>query len=86
MSLFLHYYLYALNRALSISTGSCLYDECVDWIVSMPLIGLSPFLQKTVVSSEEQKKFVSMPLIGLSPFLPSYMAADGSFLSVCQCP
>ena len=46
MSLFLHYYLYALNRALSISTHDPEDEEDLNrYIVSMPLIGLSPFLR-----------------------------------------
>ena len=54
MSLFLHYYLYALNRALSISTNMSSIEKRNERNhVSMPLIGLSPFLQ---IVTEFQKK------------------------------
>ena len=57
MSLFLHYYLYALNRALSISTHDPEDEEDLNrYIVSMPLIGLSPFLRRP-------RKIILLPLL-----------------------
>ena len=86
MSLFLHYYLYALSRALSISTliGPNNLSDSTVRSVSMPLIGLSPFLPIDRVYREDKvDEDVSMPLIGLSPFL--HCVIGFIQCSICYC-
>ena len=59
----------ALNRAFPISTQEQKEDIMTIKSVSMPLIGLSPFLLPAHLKQAPQQSHVSMPLIGLSPFL-----------------
>ena len=55
--------------------------------VSMPYIGLLPFLRYSRGRCCDAYHFVSMPYIGLLPFLPgSAPVSSVSSLSLCQCP
>ncbi len=54
-------------------------------VVSMPYIGLPPFLPLQCTCEEEIHAFVSMPYIGLPPFL--HFWGDGKSIEyLCQCP
>ena len=61
----------ALYRAFSISTAGLRYGRCQSLCVSMPFIGLSPFLLLLWKDYLMFYQLVSMPFIGLSPFLLS---------------
>jgi len=58
----------ALHRAYSISTNSKFEVDFETSIVSMPFIGLTPFL-RYIFMEESRQYTVSMPFIGLTPFL-----------------
>ena len=58
----------ALNRAYPISTLNLRSLRC-QHRVSMPLIGLIPFLHFANMNEVQGGWFVSMPLVGLIPFL-----------------
>ena len=54
--------------------------------VSMPYLGLSPFLQEKKRKAKWEKEYVSMPCLGLSPFLLNFRDAITSTNQMCQCP
>ena len=54
--------------------------------VSMPLLGLIPFLQNPAVGEDDGDKGVSMPLLGLIPFLRSQKSYSNLWFCMCQCP
>ena len=58
----------ALHRAYSISTGEKNMAMEYIYIVSMPFIGLTPFLRLRT-RRRGARSWVSMPFIGLTPFL-----------------
>ena len=59
----------ALHRAYPISTLRRGFLRSHLYVVSMPYIGLIPFLLSDVYNESHQYKVVSMPYIGLIPFL-----------------
>ena len=61
----------ALYRAYSISTSAKIYGEIKIGDVSMPFIGLIPFLRSLAEKTGVSTNGVSMPFIGLIPFLLS---------------
>ena len=54
-------------------------------VVSMPYIGLPPFLQKPE-ETEKPEETVSMPYIGLPPFLHEKKEYRTFHEHLCQCP
>ena len=65
----------ALTRAVPISTTQFIMRPQFLHIVSMPLLGLSPFLLNMGVVTINLPDVVSMPLLGLSPFLRSTLGS-----------
>ena len=54
--------------------------------MSMPCLGLSPFLPSLRHPIRRMGFWVSMPYLGLSPFLPSSTQKKCSRCVMCQCP
>ena len=54
--------------------------------MSMPYIGLIPFLLKGISVLSQSVMIVSMPYIGLIPFLHHGSRPEGSGQRLCQCP
>ena len=70
----------ALYRAYSISTDDTSTKLYGNSVVSMPFIGLIPFLLRSRGGMLRTKEFVSMPFIGLIPFLQfDRKSKDGNY-------
>ena len=76
----------ALYRAYSISTSAKIYGEIKIGDVSMPFIGLIPFLRSLAEKTGVSTSGVSMPFIGLIPFLLSEYEVQEVAARKFQCP
>jgi len=76
----------ALHRAYSISTKeNFCFGIKTDW-VSMPFIGLTPFLQPNMTSCNPNTTMCQCPSSGLLHFYYTYNKKYNDLYELCQCP
>ena len=76
----------ALTRAYPISTATSLNVKAAESDVSMPLLGLIPFLRSRGFRNYRSRSRCQCPYSGLSHFYPTPEVPEIVVTPVCQCP